>query len=234
MLSQPGVARRCQGSLPCRVVGALGLHIELAVAPASGDELLREVWDVLADRMARLADTSASEEILAYYLAFQASDGFADGSWSASGTSLLYTFSDAAGLCSVEMYACQHWATLTVLDRWADLTALAARHGTTLAAGSCVEQALRANLTEPSDRVFFHHFTDENHERLGYAMATPTPGDDHELRFYALDEAVRPLSQTGDDRARLTDLITTGRCACDVCQNLRYFRDLPRARHQYE
>ncbi|GAA3238679.1 hypothetical protein ACFO1B_10170 [Dactylosporangium siamense] len=215
-------------------MGALGLHIGLSAAPAAGDELLREVWDVIADRMSRLADTPASEEILAYYLAFQASDGFADGTWSASGTSLLFTFGDAAGLCPVEMYACQHWATLTVLDRWTDLAALAAKHGTTLAAGSAMERALRANLTGPSDRVFFHHFTDPEHERLGYATATPTPGDDHELRFYALDEAVRPLSQTGDDRPRLTELITTGTCACDICQNLRFFRDLPRARHQFE
>jgi hypothetical protein len=82
--------------------------------------------------------------------------------------------------------------------------------------------------------VFFFHFTDENHERLGYALTTGAPADDHELRFYDLDEAVRPLSDTGADRARLTGLITTGRCACDICQNLRYFRDLPRAPHQYD
>ncbi|MFC5004999.1 hypothetical protein ACFPIJ_45115 [Dactylosporangium cerinum] len=217
-------------------MGALGLHIGLSAAPAAGDELLREVWDVLADRMSRLADTPASEEILAYYLAFQASDGFADGTWSASGTSLMFSFSDAAGLCPVEMYACQHWATLTLLDRWTDVTALAAKHGTTLtgAPAAGAEQALRDRLTGRADRVFFHHFTDPDHERLGHATATLAPADDHELRFYALDEAVRPLSQTGDDRSRLTELITTGTCACDICQNLRYFRDLPRARHQFE
>lgn len=218
-------------------MGALGLYVQLTVAPASGDDLLREVWDVLADRMSRLADTSASEEILAYYLAFQSSDGFADGHWSASGTSLMFSFGDAAGLCVVEMYACWHWAALTLLDRWAEVSALAARHGTELilpTAPTPAEDALLATLAGGADQVFFHHFTGEGQERLGYAQAAAAPGDDHELRFYDLDEATRPLSQTGGDRERLTDLITTGRCACDICQNLRYFRGLPSARHQFE
>jgi hypothetical protein len=214
-------------------VGSLALRIELSVPQAAVDALHREIWDVLADRMSRLADSTASEEILANYLYFQESDGFANGDWFSSTSELWYSFSDAAGLCVVEMYACQHWASLTLLDRWDDVTAVAARHGATLrgATGSA-EERLRAVLTGHADRVFFHHYTDKDNERLGYAMATGAPDDDHELRFYALDEHVRPLSETGADRDWLTTLITTGRCACDICQNLRYFRDLPRADRQ--
>ncbi|MGI5183104.1 hypothetical protein ACQEVZ_43290 [Dactylosporangium sp. CA-152071] len=217
-------------------MGALGLHLGLTIPPASGDALLRDVWDVLAGRMARLADTAPSEEILAYYLAFQSSDGLADGTWSATAGALQFAFTDAAGVCVVEMYACHHWTSLTVLDRWPALTALAADHGTDLVPpfATDAETALRETLAGGADRVFFHHFTDEHHERLGHALTAEAPQDDHELRFYALDEATRALKDTGADRRRLTDLITTGRCACDVCQNLRYFRDLPRARGQHE
>lgn len=225
-------------------MGALGLSIDLTIRPADADDLLHEAWDVIADRMSRLADTSASEEILAYYLEIQSSDSFANGNWAVHGTSLMYSFSDAAGNCVVEMYACSHWASLTVLDQWDKLVSVAARHGSELilpgpvtAAGVSPEQHLRSILTGRSNQVFFHHYIDEDRddsERLGYAYLSSTPADDHELRFYALDGPVRPLSGTGADRDRLTTLITTGQCACDVCQNLRYFRDLPRARHQFE
>ncbi|MET7419908.1 hypothetical protein [Dactylosporangium sp. NPDC005555] len=217
-------------------MGALGLHIGFAGTPSDAGALLREVWDILADRMSRLADTSAGEEILSHYLHFQESDGFADGTWSAAADALLYSFGDAAGLCVVEMHACQHWASMTVLDRWPALTEAATRHGVDLTppvAGD-VEEALRSRLAGGAGEVFFHHFTDPGQERLGHTIATATPADDHELRFYALDESTRPLSATGGDRERITDLITTGVCACDICQNLRYFRGLPTARHQYE
>ncbi|MFJ4428966.1 hypothetical protein [Streptomyces bobili] len=224
------------------------LEIEMVVAPtepAMRDELHREVWAVVDERMSRLAEVPASEEILAYYLNFQASDGFGDGSWLATDNRLLYTFGDSAGLCTVEMHACHHWASLTVLDRWDELSGVAARYGAELvlpkvpaglavAEGDPAEQLLRAILTGRSETVFFYHFTEEGKESLGYAATTEAPEDNHNLRFYDFNEGILPLSRTSSDRERLARLISSGQCACDVCGNLRYFRDLPRARLQFE
>jgi hypothetical protein len=89
-------------------------------------------------------------------------------------------------------------------------------------------------VTGRSGQVFLYHYTDDDHERMGYTAATDTPGDDHELHFYGIDEGPWPLSRTGEDRERITELITAGRCACGVCQNVRFFRDLPGARSQFE
>src|SRR5437762_12268115 len=118
-------------------MGGLALGIGLTTAPADAaalDALHHQVWDIVANRIARLVEGfAASEEIAANYLYFEESDGFDDGSWFADKAELVYSFGDAAGLCHVEMEACAHWTSLVVLDRWDALTAAAAEHGAELA-----------------------------------------------------------------------------------------------------
>ena len=66
-------------------MGGLALGIGLTTAPADAaalDALHHQVWDIVANRIARLVEGfAASEEIAANYLYFEESDGFDDGSW---------------------------------------------------------------------------------------------------------------------------------------------------------
>ena len=55
-----------------------------------------------------------------------------------------------------------------------------------------------------------------------------------ELAVAPPDPATLPLSATGEDRERLTHLITTGHCACEICQVLRHIRRLPLARDEFQ
>jgi hypothetical protein len=77
-------------------MGGLGLGIDLTRAPADGaalDTLHHQVWDIVANRIARLVEGwPASEEIAANYLYFEEYDG----SWFATKAELFYSFGDAA------------------------------------------------------------------------------------------------------------------------------------------
>lgn len=203
--------------------------------------LHREVWSCIQEVISFTTEQEANSEIVSYYLAFQASDGFADGDWYATSSALNYTFGDAAGLCVCEMYAVSHWARLAMLDYWPDLRLIAESHGAVIAPAGVVipepadgkptsgtfdemaQREMHTELTGRSDRVFFIH-----DGRLAYAESSESAGDDHEIRLYG-DERTTVGRLPAAERDRVIELVRSGRCACESCQRLRGRRGLPLA-----
>jgi hypothetical protein len=214
---------------------ALVFPLERAPADAATLRLLqRDVWAVLYARVRTLASRKASRDVVTWYLAEEADDGFAKGSWSATQDALRFTFGDAAGLCDLEMRASQHWVLLAALDRWRELASVANRYDAGLSQPEHAQTALAmvgggfANAVFDGDptpaltdlltgRSPYPLFFLGN--KLAYAIAEDQPQDDCEVYLSGSTATLGELPTA--DRAYLSDLIRTGSCACELCEKLR-------------
>jgi hypothetical protein len=180
---------------------------------------------------------------VSYYLMFQADDGFDSGDWFASSTELSYSFSDSAGLCTCEMYAVGHWVRLATLHYWYELVLIAERYGAVLEPSQdalpvlatmtelpalemyadVVDREMNAELTGRAARVFFLH-----EGNLAYAETSESADDGHEICLYG-GERMTLGDLPAAQRARVAELVRTGRCACEPCQRLREHYDFPLA-----
>lgn len=201
-------------------MGGIGYHIAFVHPPASDarDTLLRDTWEMIAQRIRSLARRKGTRDITGFYLGMQASDGLADGSWFANEHEMRFGFGDAAGLCYGEMNACRHWTELVVLEMWDTLVERAAALGATL-------EKPEKTLTEALETSALPLFMLGS--KVAIAAMDSAPADAHEIRIF---DTVMPLSKVPTkDRARVRELVSTGRCACDICQALRAKLELPLA-----
>lgn len=210
-------------------MGGIWLGLKLKKAPtdvAPRRALLKEIWEHCYARMQALTKKKAGRDVVHYYTQFQSSDHLDDArpqneGWLALEDELIYSFSDAAGLCDGEMHASLHWLELLLLDEWPALTAMATARGAELAPR---ERTLADALTK-SDPIFFI-----SGAKLGYSHPKPEPPPDHELWFFPGDGgSKRVLLGKSKEPERLAALIKAGLCACEICQALRAKHGLPLA-----
>lgn len=99
-----------------------GLGRTLRVKRTRGDAtdpstFQRELWEKIDAAIRATVTGQAGEQVLTYYWDATASDGFADGDWTASAEALYFSFSDAAGCCVMSHNAGIHWLDLVL---WTD------------------------------------------------------------------------------------------------------------------
>jgi hypothetical protein len=219
-------------------MGAIGFSLSLKKPVSDGLALHRTVWDLIYQNLCnKLVNSRAGWDLLYGYLAMEASDGFRDGDWFRSPDTFYFSFGDAAGLCYMEMDTSQHWAILSLLERWDAIQALAAQYHTefnlprlTLGATALIDGDLQPVVFDDPDRpqlaslgqmlqskqkqVFF-----KLGRKLACASQSDQPDQDHEI---SLMGEFQTLSQIpANERPKVAELITRGLCPCEVCQKLR-------------
>lgn len=221
-------------------MGGYGTGIDLIGAPDDPDVLARlhrDVWAVVGRRLLALVTSPVGRDVLRDYMELYDEGGEVSGfedDWAVWPEGMNFSFSDADW---GQMYLSLRWLDLALLEQWPAVAAAAAAigaaavppgrtmTGTTPGGGTAVfpvdaTPELDTVLAGGADDVFFPyrgglgwaHRTDDETE----AMVDLVPaGDEGEV---ALAEVSEP------DRSRITELIRTGRCACEICETLRAAR----------
>ena len=180
-------------------------------------ELHEALWERLSDAIHRTMRRKENQQVLADYLGSTAYDGFADDRWSSTETELTFSFSDAAGMCSMSYEASLHWVQLLLAHDHAAFNRLAAGKGWQLEPpmGSA-RRMLRQGMRFPFVGA----------KRNLYYVSTRAPGAalEGEDGILSSDDGIpRPrlaaLSPTERSRVELAAL--TGRCFCQLCEKLR-------------
>jgi len=221
-------------------VGGTGLVIPVRAAPEEAAALAglhRAVWDVIVGRIDALARRKGTREILARYRSETAASLVpVPVQQPDDGIGLRFLADSAAGSRTREERAFLHWALRAALDQWPRITVVAGERGARLglpeldarpgpadaAADEPAAERLAGLLTGRGAEVFFFLGG-----RLGCATTDLSPGPDTELLMPG--ETRRLSRMRGPERDRVTWLIRTGRCACELCQRLRAGHGLPLA-----
>jgi hypothetical protein len=176
------------------------------------------LWEKLAEHITyRLLSSRPLRKIMTTYAAMQASDGRSSGDWCVSKDGLLYTFSDAAGLCVCESNAVLHWLELALLDPPSELKVVAAEHDAELAPST--RDPKRALQEKQSSILFMKGAS------LAYASQDDDPPSDHPI--FLVDKATTLGRIPAADRAAVRDAIVRGVCLCEACEKLRAEHGLP-------
>jgi hypothetical protein len=196
-------------------VGAIGTTLSirrLNDSAESPEDLHGRLWDKV-DRVIRAMVTGyAGEQVLAYYLSTTASDGFGDGHWRASETSLSFVFTDSAGLCSMSSYAALHWLEVVLATEWSV-------HDMACDAGWEI-----TSVPEITDRWLLEARTPtlvelrENLYVVSRSLRGATLTDDD---FHSDDGIPKPTlaELTPSERLTLEAAAYSGACTCELCRN---------------
>lgn len=197
-------------------MGAIGNSI--AIRRLSGDAcspeaLHRALWDKVAYTLRATLRGSANDQVLALYLSMAASDGFADGAWYASETSLDFTFSDSAGLCAMSAYAASHWLDVVL---WTDtFVEKVARDGGFTFAEIPRVPAIRRVLEARSPTLV------ELRDQL-YHVSRCAPGARVSDDDFRSDDGIAVLTLadlTSEERLAVEAAAYSGACTCELCRD---------------
>jgi hypothetical protein len=186
---------------------AVTLPIErIAGAAGAAQDLFSSLHEIVTREIHAAVCRDSHAQVTSYYLGASIEDGHG------SERELWFGFRDSAGLCSMSMYACQHWfeRVLALFASTHQLDAIAEGHGFRVLPGHPPLRSLLARCQTPLLELRGNLFAACTLEGAPHLVSDDL--GEHTLSLERL---------TSSERAQLETALERERCDCDICSALR-------------